>query len=74
LPIQVNVLSIAAQLMQFQAGKVHIFRAHSHIEPAKNQAQPRGVLSLNSRLGAIGEKPLDSLVPESWIATPSSVT
>ena len=61
-----RALSGATEFMEVQAGQVHIARAGRDVQTAEDEAEPVGVLRLNSRLVAGGEEPFDSFVPESF--------
>ena len=50
--------------MEIKAGQVHIARAGRDVQTAEDEAEPAGVLGLNSRVGSGGKEPFKSFVPE----------
>jgi len=50
--------------MQLPAGSVHVFRAACVVKSKKLDAEPLGMIRLNSRFRAGQEKPLDAFMPE----------
>ena len=58
-------LSGATELVEIQAGQVHIARARRRIQTAEDQPEPIGMIRLNPRLGAGGEELFESFVPKS---------
>jgi hypothetical protein len=57
-----RTFSGATELVEIQAGQVHIARAGGGVQTAEDEAEAVGMLCLNPRLGSGSEEPLDSFV------------